>query len=345
MTMLDVYLDAVRKQLPRKDRDDIAAELRAVLLSQVEAEQQERGRGLTDDEVAAIVKRYGSPDAVAASYGARQHLIGPRVYPHYIVVVKLILWTVAAITIALAAAAFSSEQPAVGVARAVLTGALIAFGNLTIVTLIFARVERMKDQLAPASDWDPRILGAVPRPRTSIGRKDAWTSLLMMAFWLLWWTDVLPINRWLLWSRLPLEPAPIWETLTPMVVGLMVASTVTDAIALLRPRAVAFYEGAGLVIEAGVLLILAMALRSRTFLVLTEPSSSVAGLATVLNGVIFFGLIAWAVIVVASITMTVRRWLVIGRRRREIVTANSQGCGALLEPSSPSGSKSASGRP
>jgi hypothetical protein len=39
MALLDRYLQAVRKRLPRSQRDDIVAELRDILLSQIEAEE------------------------------------------------------------------------------------------------------------------------------------------------------------------------------------------------------------------------------------------------------------------------------------------------------------------
>jgi hypothetical protein len=310
MTMLDLYLDAVRKQLPRNDRDDIAAELRAVLLSQIEAEQAERGRSLTDEDVAAILKRYGAPEAVAASYGARRHLIGPQVYGHYMFAVKLVLWIVGAATLVMAGAALTSDQPAAGIARALGVGALVAFGNLTLVTFIFARIDRLNAPLPSPADWDPRDLPVGPQMRTSIPAAEARTSLFMMAFWLLWWTDVLPINKWLVWNRAPLAPAPGWDDLTPVIVGLMLASIIVDAIALLRPQAVKFYEGAGMVIELAALGVLVKALQFRTFVEVTDPSSSYAGLAGVLNGVIFFGLIAWALILIVSVAFTVRRWLV-----------------------------------
>lgn len=293
MRMLDLYLDAVRKQLSRKDRDDIVAELRTALMSQIEAEQDDRGRSLTEEDMAAILKRYGAPETVAASYGARQHLIGPRIYRHYMFVVRLVLWIVGAATLTMAGAALTSAQPAAGFARALGIGVLIAFGSLTIVTLIFARVDRLNGAIGSQDDWDPRSLPAPPQRRTSIRRGETLASLLMMAFWLLWWTDVLPLNKWLLWNRLPLGPAPFWDDLTPMIVGLMLASIVVDAIAMLRPRAVRFYEGAGVV---------------------TDASSPSAGLADVLNGVIFFGLMAWAVVVIVSVAFTVRRWLSIGKR-------------------------------
>ena len=66
MTLLDRYLEAVRRRLPRNQRDDIGAELRDVLLSQIEAEEASRRRPLTDDEVAEMLKRFGRPMSVAA---------------------------------------------------------------------------------------------------------------------------------------------------------------------------------------------------------------------------------------------------------------------------------------
>ena len=44
MDMLDHYLDAVAAQLPRESRDDIIAELRDTLLSQIEDKEEALGR-------------------------------------------------------------------------------------------------------------------------------------------------------------------------------------------------------------------------------------------------------------------------------------------------------------
>ena len=58
------------ERVSRNERDDIAAELRDILESQIEAEEAGRGRPLTEEEVAAILKKYrisrsGSPQATA----------------------------------------------------------------------------------------------------------------------------------------------------------------------------------------------------------------------------------------------------------------------------------------
>jgi len=50
MELLDRYLQAVRKHLPWKRQDDIIAELRANLESQLEEKEAELGRSLTPME-------------------------------------------------------------------------------------------------------------------------------------------------------------------------------------------------------------------------------------------------------------------------------------------------------
>jgi hypothetical protein len=58
MLLVERYVEAVREHLPRRERNDIAAELRDTLLSQIEEAVAEQGRRLSDDEIAAILIRY-----------------------------------------------------------------------------------------------------------------------------------------------------------------------------------------------------------------------------------------------------------------------------------------------
>ncbi|MEO6873065.1 MAG: hypothetical protein ABI233_12725 [Chthoniobacterales bacterium] len=68
MQLLDRYLTAIKFWLPKKQRDDIAAELAANLQSEIEDRAAERGRPLTDEEVGALLKQHGSPILVASRY-------------------------------------------------------------------------------------------------------------------------------------------------------------------------------------------------------------------------------------------------------------------------------------
>ena len=81
--LVDRYLAAVSRQLPEKQRADITAELRDLLLSQFEAKEEELDRPLTLDETEALLKDFGHPMAVAGRYRKVQYLIGPDIFPFW----------------------------------------------------------------------------------------------------------------------------------------------------------------------------------------------------------------------------------------------------------------------
>src|SRR5271154_5747200 len=88
MELLDRYLESVRKYLPWQRQDDIIAELRANLESQLEDKEAELGRPLTTAEAEAWLKQIGPPIQVAARYQPQQYLIGPSLFPIYLYVLK-----------------------------------------------------------------------------------------------------------------------------------------------------------------------------------------------------------------------------------------------------------------
>ena len=78
MDIIERYLEAVAAQLPTEDREDIVAELRDLILSRVEAREEELGRTLSDEEKEAILHEIGHPLIVAARYRkGPDSLIGP----------------------------------------------------------------------------------------------------------------------------------------------------------------------------------------------------------------------------------------------------------------------------
>ena len=62
MDLLDRYLQAVKKHLPWKRQDDILAELRANMESQLEDKEAELGRPLTQGEAEDWLRKMGSPE-------------------------------------------------------------------------------------------------------------------------------------------------------------------------------------------------------------------------------------------------------------------------------------------
>ena len=90
MELLDRYLHAVRFWLPRKQQDDIIAELGDDLRSQIEEREASLGHPLNEDELAALLQKAGYPLRVAGRYLPQQSLIGPALFPLYTFVLKAV---------------------------------------------------------------------------------------------------------------------------------------------------------------------------------------------------------------------------------------------------------------
>ena len=85
MDVIERYLEAVAAQLSVEDREDIVAELRDLILSRIEAREEELGRALTDEEKEAILHEIGHPLVVAARYRkGPDSLIGPELFPYWL---------------------------------------------------------------------------------------------------------------------------------------------------------------------------------------------------------------------------------------------------------------------
>ncbi|KAA6463159.1 hypothetical protein DYQ86_07485 [Acidobacteria bacterium AB60] len=87
--LLERYLQAVRKLLPRRRQDDIIAELRANLESQREEREADLGRPLSEGEMIDWLKELGPPLEVAGRYQAPRYLIGPGIFPLYLKILRL----------------------------------------------------------------------------------------------------------------------------------------------------------------------------------------------------------------------------------------------------------------
>jgi len=89
MSLIDRYIHEVGRHLPRKIRSDIQAELRSLL---IDALEDRAGREPAEDEVAEMLKEFGVPKQVAASYYPEgQYLIGPALYPLFRMVAGIVL--------------------------------------------------------------------------------------------------------------------------------------------------------------------------------------------------------------------------------------------------------------
>ena len=89
MNLIDRYIHEVGRHLPRKNRQDIQAELRSLLADTIE----DRITGEpTEADIVAVLEEFGAPKKVAASYYPEgQYLIGPTLFPIFRMVVAIVL--------------------------------------------------------------------------------------------------------------------------------------------------------------------------------------------------------------------------------------------------------------
>jgi hypothetical protein len=193
MELLDRYLQAVRFWLPNAQQDDIIAELRDDLSSQIEERGPSLGRTLNEDELVALLQQNGHPLRVAARYLPQQSLIGPTFFPIYKVVLKsvalfyllpsFLVW----IGLVLFAPSYHSQNTALTALRGyagMWTNTFVLFG---ITTLAFAIVERFQSKINVLQKWDPRKLPAVVRNKDRVSHLETIFELLFSILFVFGW--------------------------------------------------------------------------------------------------------------------------------------------------------------
>jgi hypothetical protein len=75
--VIETYIDDTVRLLPRRQRDDVAAELRSLLNEELHARARESGRPPEESLALSLVRAYGHPNEVAARYQPPRAIIDP----------------------------------------------------------------------------------------------------------------------------------------------------------------------------------------------------------------------------------------------------------------------------
>jgi hypothetical protein len=181
--LIDNYVSEVGRRLPRKTRGDIEAEIRSILQDMLDERSQKTGKPVDEEMTLEVLKAYGAPEKVAATYQGERYLIGPRLYPIFMLVLRIVLVVIgvlAAIGLGIAISHTLNPQNAI---ETVLTAIgnfiasiMTALGN---IVLIFAIIEwalyragaRVDFKGLPnEKEWDPRsLLKASPSNLVKMG--------------------------------------------------------------------------------------------------------------------------------------------------------------------------------
>src|SRR5690348_9592695 len=90
MKLIDRYVAEVGKHLPLLNgREDIEKELRSTLEDMLEERAEKEGRAADETMELELLAEYGAPQRVAETYNPHPYLIGPRIFPLFILILKI----------------------------------------------------------------------------------------------------------------------------------------------------------------------------------------------------------------------------------------------------------------
>jgi hypothetical protein len=237
--LIDRYVHQVGLYVRPQERAEIEAELRSQIQDQLE---DRYGATPTATDIATLLKQFGDPKLMAASYGGEQYLVGPALYPWMMMVLRLglpLLPTVVVIANVLGAILSSEGTNLLGLlVGSLFTAIQAALIFVAIVVLIFAILQHSGEELPKAkNNFDPSSLplvddpGAVERSESSI----AIAVATLFAIAILYFIQVGGITlRFDLNNRGEVLPAPVlW-----LVVWLLtqIVTIVLNIVALLHQR-------------------------------------------------------------------------------------------------------------
>ena len=188
MNLIDRYVAEVgRHLLLNKNRKDIEKELRSTLEDMLEERAQAAGKPADEDMQLEMLKEYGAPGKVAETYNPNPYLIGPRMYPFFMFILRIVL---AAVAFGLSVATFIQiinlspmsamdllETIGKGILNIISTG-IAVFGNMALVFALIERYAPVSDFKMDEEKWDPASLKKEPEPQ----EVKVWEPILAIVF-------------------------------------------------------------------------------------------------------------------------------------------------------------------
>ena len=293
MELLDRYLEAVRRHLPWRRQDDIIAELRANLESQLEDKEAALGRKLTDAEMEAWLRQMGSPLQVAARYQPQQFLIGPGLFPIYRFVLRVALgWCAAIYAVVKTVEIVANGLGADALVRALIQLPWSLFVTAAVVTLNFAIVERSRAKIpekftqggALGPDWMDKAAPPFHAPYEKGKKPKSYAQAVaevVFGWVLLVWLLLVPHYPYLLMgpgaiylSITPYKLTSVWWIFYWCIVALNSAELVWRMVDLLRDRWQGPHTAQHLVKKtlAVIPLVIVLAAPGRTLVMLKDPA-------------------------------------------------------------------------
>ncbi len=190
MELVDRYLQAIEFWLPKGQKRDIIAELSEDIHSQLEEQETQLGRPLSEEEIEAFLKRRGAPILVANRYLPQRYLIGPVLFPIYWFVVRVVVAIYCTVIASVYLLSYRAVHPAAGWREALLQTLGTVWAStvlgLTVITVIFVILEWVEPKTHFIENFKPRKLPKVRNP-LAIPKSTAIAELAVNLAILPWW--------------------------------------------------------------------------------------------------------------------------------------------------------------
>lgn len=161
MNLIDRYISHVGKHLPEKSREDLKREIRSLVEDTLEDRSKELGRPVDEALTVDVLKEFGRPEKMAASYMPERYLISPRMFPIFWLVVRIVASVLLALMLVKLFIGFGQAeanyvQLLIQLVVDFGASAISAFGN---IVLVFAAIQyfipELGQQLDKEDEWNP----------------------------------------------------------------------------------------------------------------------------------------------------------------------------------------------
>lgn len=188
MEMIDRYIYAVTKRLPKAQRMDIEQELRGLIDDMLDTRMA--GKVAEESDIRDVLYELGHPSKLAHQYrGGKNYLIGPELYDSYVLILKIgFITTVSAMSIIFIIQTILNPLNILQY----FVDYIISFFTIVIpmaigwTTLGFGIAEYFSrgklENLTLQKNWDPAKLAPVPDSNKRIKRSD---SIIAIIFYII----------------------------------------------------------------------------------------------------------------------------------------------------------------
>jgi hypothetical protein len=318
MELLDRYLNAVRFWLPAAQQDDIIDELGDDIRSQIEERESALGHRLDDAGLSALLKERGHPMVMASRYLPQRSLIGPVLYPAYLLVLRIVvLWVLVPVFVLIVepVMVLTVANPAVASIQNAWNLAMAAVFSVGVITVVFAALERRP--VRELEKWDPQQLTPLAKAKSpaDAARIPRATAIAELVFGIICTGACLQAGWYLAGFNLDVVRVvlgPIWRTVYWLTLVWCVAGMPLGWTGLVWPSRIRMRAVIRLAIDALSLISIGILANAGTLLTLTSSKLSASSLAdathwTNLGVHIFLG--AAAIITFIDMAQEVSRFL------------------------------------